>query len=75
MPTGWSIDELEVLAAAGNPIEIEVFPGAEHGILVFEEEGGVRSIRGYAPGYLPKQVEWIREQSGLANPAADPDED
>ncbi len=62
MPTAWSIDELEKLQEAGRPIEIEVFPHAEHGILAFEEENGERTTIGYAQGYLPMQVEWIRRQ-------------
>jgi len=67
MPTGWSIEELEKLRAAGRPIEIEVFEDAEHGILVFDGDAGVddRQIVGYAPGYLPLQVDWILRQSDL----------
>ena len=43
-----------------------VFPGAEHGILTFaDEESGERRLIGYSPGYLPRQVEWLRQQSGL----------
>ncbi len=72
MPTGWSIEELEKLAAAGRPIEIEVFPEAEHGILLFEQEDGERHLVGYAPGYLPMQVEWIRRQSGRPGPLERP---
>jgi hypothetical protein len=66
MPSDWSITELERLRAAGRPITIEVFPEAEHGILLFEEKDGERDLLGYAPGYLPLQVEWLRRQSGLA---------
>ncbi len=65
MPTAWSIDALETLRAAGRPIEIEVFPGAEHGILLFEDQAGERTYLGYAPGYLARQVEWLRRQAGL----------
>jgi dienelactone hydrolase len=66
MPTGWTIDELETLQEAGRPVEIEVFPGAEHGILTFEEDdSGDRKVVGYAPGYLARQVQWLRRQSGL----------
>jgi dienelactone hydrolase len=62
MPTGWSIAELEKLIEAGRPIEVELFPDAEHGILLFEEDGGGREYLGYAPGYLGKQVEWVLRQ-------------
>ncbi len=71
MPTGWSIDELEALRGEGRPIEIEVFPEAEHGILAFEQKGTEREIVGYAPGYLPMQVDWVRRQSGATQPALD----
>ncbi len=63
MPSGWSIDELEKLQAAGRPIEIELFPEAEHGMLLFEEAKGERELLGYAPGYLELQVEWVRRQA------------
>jgi pimeloyl-ACP methyl ester carboxylesterase len=62
MPTDWSIDELEKLIETGRPIEIELFPEAEHGILIFEEDGEERRYLGYAPGYLQKQVEWVLRQ-------------
>ena len=66
MPTQWSVDELEKLQATGRPIEIEVYPRAEHGILLMEEgENGERTPIGYAPGYFKRQVNWVREQSGL----------
>jgi acetyl esterase/lipase len=66
MPTEDSIDELEALRETGRPIEIEVFPDAEHGILSFEgNDPADRRLIGYAPGYLELQVQWLREQSGL----------
>lgn len=70
MPTGWTIDELERLRARGKPIEIEVFPDADHGILAFEETAdGGRRLLGYEAGYLPLQVEWLRRQSDLPTAA------
>ena len=69
MPSGDSIAILEGLRDAGRPIEIEVFPDAEHGILLFEGEDPFdRRYLGYAPGYLDLQVRWLREQSGLESP-------
>jgi len=66
MPTDWSIAELERLQAAGNPVEIELYPQAEHGILLMKEtDPGKRRPIGYAPGYFKTQVEWLRAQSGL----------
>ncbi len=66
MPTEWSIDALGSLRAEGRPIEIEVFPGAEHGIVLFEDRGDERVYLGYAPGYFETQLEWLRQQSRLA---------
>lgn len=66
MPTGWTVEKLEALRAKGRPIEIRVFPKADHGILRFEEaEDGTRRYLGYEPGYLRAQVEWLRRQSRL----------
>jgi pimeloyl-ACP methyl ester carboxylesterase len=69
MPSQDSIDKLEQIRALGRPIEIEVFPEAEHGILLFTgESSSDRKYHGYAPGYLDLQVEWLRRQSGLTPP-------
>ncbi len=64
MPSGDSIDILRDLQQQGRPIEVEIFPDAEHGILLFEGEDSFdRKYLGYAPGYLDLQVRWIRQQS------------
>jgi pimeloyl-ACP methyl ester carboxylesterase len=66
MPSQDSIDKLAELQALGLPIEVKVFPDAEHGILLFEGEASSdRRYLGYAPGYLDLQVQWLRQQSGL----------
>ncbi len=66
MPTADSIAKLEVLRREGRPIEVELFPEAEHGILLFEGDDPLdRRFLGYAPGYLDLQVRWLRERSGL----------
>jgi len=66
MPSADSIDKLEVLRQQGRPIEVEIFPEAEHGILLFEGDDPFdRHYLGYAPGYLDLQVQWLRRQSGL----------
>jgi pimeloyl-ACP methyl ester carboxylesterase len=73
MPTGDSIDKLNVLREAGRPIEVEIFPEAEHGILAFEGDDPFnRTYLGYSPGFLDLQVRWLREQSGL-EPRTSPD--
>lgn len=66
MPSADSVDKLETLRHDGRPIEVEVFPNAEHGILLFEGDDPFnRRYLGYAPGYLDLQVRWLREQSEL----------
>lgn len=66
MPSADSIKILEDLRAAGRPIDIKIFPDAEHGILLYEGDGlSDRASIGYAPGYLDLQVQWLRRQSGL----------
>ncbi len=65
MPSGDSIDILRDLQQQGRPIEVEIFPDAEHGILLFEGEDSFdRKYLGYAPGYLDLQVQWLLHQSG-----------
>lgn len=64
MPSQDSIDRLTTLQQRGSPIQVEIFPEAEHGILLFEgEDSFSREYLGYAPGYLDLQVRWLRMQS------------
>ena len=66
MPSQDSIDILEKLQQSGLPIDVEIFPEAEHGILTFDEKGSSnREYLRYAPGYLELQVRWLRERSNL----------
>ena len=66
IPSADSIDKLEILRQQGRPIDVEIFPRAEHGILLFEGDDPFdRRYLGYAPGYLDLQVSWLRQQSGL----------
>ena len=62
-PNEVTIATLEQLQARGKPFELVVYPGADHGILLFDEKDGERVYTGYAPGYFRKKVEWIREQT------------
>ncbi|HEX7181632.1 MAG TPA: alpha/beta fold hydrolase [Thermoanaerobaculia bacterium] len=65
MPTQWTVEKLEDLRSKGRPIQIHVFPQADHGILRFEEtQDGTRRYLGYEPEYWRMQVEWLRGQSG-----------
>lgn len=64
-PTGWTLEKLQELRAAGKRISWQVFPHAEHGIRTFVETPDGRRDLGLEPGYLPLMVRWLREQSGL----------
>ena len=55
------------LKAAGNPIDLEIFPNADHGILEFEEKDGRRVFTRYAPGYFELESEWVRRQAGAGS--------
>lgn len=64
-PNELTLATLERLRAKGKPFETVVYPGADHGILLFEEKDGERVYTRYAPGYFQKRVEWIRTVTGL----------
>jgi dienelactone hydrolase len=70
-PAEWTTAELDKLRAAGKPIEYHVFPNAEHGIRTFEQKpDGERRYLGYEPDYMPRQIEWLRRQSGSPDAAS-----
>jgi pimeloyl-ACP methyl ester carboxylesterase len=62
-PNEVTIAALKQFAVRGKPFELVVYPGADHGILLFEEKEGARVYTGYAPGYFRKKVEWVKEQT------------
>jgi dienelactone hydrolase len=65
-PTEWTVEALDKLRAAGQPIEYHVFPDAEHGIRTFEQASdGERKYLGYERDYMSRQIEWLRVQSGM----------
>lgn len=64
-PPEATLATLQRLRSAGRPVEIEVFPDADHGILEFEVKDGERVPTRYAPGYFRSQVDWVRKQVGL----------
>ncbi len=77
VPTTWLLAEadrsapvelarpaLERLRAAGRPIELTVYPAADHGMLRFTESGGERTYTGYVPGYFAAEVAAARRHSG-----------
>lgn len=61
-PNEVTIAELERLRAAGKPIDLEIYPDADHGIVEFEEKAGERVYTRYSPGYFELESEWVREQ-------------
>ena len=65
-PTAWSVETLERLRTEGAPIEYEVFPGIEHGMIVVGESAAEdREYLGYYPGYPLRYMNWIQQQNGL----------
>jgi hypothetical protein len=51
---------LERLQAKRSPIDIAVFPNADHGIIEMAEQGGERVAVGQSPGYFDLLASWIR---------------
>jgi dienelactone hydrolase len=65
-PTEWSVEVLERLIDEGAPIELEVFPDVEHGMIVVEDAPGQdRKYLGYYPGYPLRYIRWLQRQNGL----------
>ena len=72
-PNRLTIPRLRRLEAEGRPVELTVFPGADHAMLLFREDGGAREYTGYAPGYFEAEVEAaLRWNSGTRPMAGDP---
>lgn len=63
-PNEVTIAELERLQTAGKPIDLKIYPDADHGIVEFEEKDGERVYTRYAPGYFALESEWVRKQAG-----------
>lgn len=64
-PNELTIPALNGLQAEGKPIELVVFAGADHGMLIFREENGQRVYTGYAKDYWRTQVQAARRHSGM----------
>jgi dienelactone hydrolase len=64
-PTPWTLRELDKLQAEGRPVQVRVFPDADHGIIRFmKHEDGSRRFIGIEPDYYPAQIAWLRGHSG-----------
>lgn len=71
-PNRLTIPKLEALRSAGKPYDLVIYPGADHGMLMFEEDDDGRRYTGYAPGYFRAEVEsalkWLGADAGEADP-------
>lgn len=64
-PTPWTLRELAKLQAVGRPVQVRVFPNADHGIIKFvQQDDGTRRYTGLESDYYPAQIAWLREHSG-----------
>ena len=64
-PTPWTLRELQKLQAEGRPVQVRVFPDADHGIIKFvPAANGERRYTGLDPDYYPAQIAWLRANSG-----------
>jgi dienelactone hydrolase len=61
-PNELTIVVLKQLEAKGKPFETIVYPGTDHGIVLFAEKDGERVYTRYAPGYFQTKVDWILKQ-------------
>lgn len=63
-PHETTLANLRRLQARGAPVEVTVFPGAEHGMVVVEQApGGARLAGRHAHGYFDRLIGWILEQA------------
>jgi pimeloyl-ACP methyl ester carboxylesterase len=75
LPTPATVTDLDKLKASGKPIDYIVYPGAEHGIIRFEDQpDGERRYTGYVPEYFEQQVAALRGDANrpTSQPASPP---
>jgi hypothetical protein len=61
-PSAETSRRLKTLIAAGQPITLALFPGAEHGLTLYElDTKGERVSTRYAPGYFQMLADFIRD--------------
>lgn len=63
-PNQVTIRELERLKQQGKPIEMRIYPNADHGIIEFEVQEGERIYTGFPDDYFQFKVNWVRQQVG-----------
>ena len=66
-PNAQTITKLRSLIARGKPLELVLFPDADHGMLLFDERNGQRVYTGYAPDYFQTEVEAVKKFVKLSN--------
>ena len=66
-PNAFTLDELARRIGAGEPVQVRVFPGTDHGIVQFVDAGGERTFGNFFPDYLRAQVERARRLAGIAD--------
>lgn len=66
-PNAQTITKLRALIKEGKPLELLVFPDADHGMLIFDEQDGKRVYTGYAPDYFRMEVAAANKFTRLAD--------
>ena len=59
-PNEQTIATLRSLIAQGKPHSLTVFPDADHGMVVLNDDNGEITVAAYAPGYFQAEVEELR---------------
>lgn len=65
-PPAFTLAELERRQQRGEPVHVQVFPGTDHGFLLFEETQEGRRYGNYHPDYFLSEVNWARRLAGLS---------
>jgi len=64
-PNAKSIPKLRALIIEGKPLELVLFPDADHGMLIFDERDGERSYTGYEPEYFRTEVAAVKKLTNI----------
>lgn len=64
-PPEETLARLDAFKRQGKPFEVALFPGADHGIVLFRVEKGQRVITGYHPDYARTKSEWVARMAGV----------
>jgi len=62
-PNEVTIERLRQLHQAGRPVEMVIFPTADHGLREFAIRNGKRVATRYVPGYFRMEWEWMARQA------------